>query len=81
MNIQETEFDSFIELKVQDLVSLIIEIEKLEFVDALQYLYESKLYLALIDETTKIWHLSTEKLFEMLKNEKTKNELEFPDYV
>ena len=81
MNIQETEFDSFIELKVQDLVSLIIEIEKLEFVDALQYLYESKLYLALIDESTKIWHLSTEKLFEMLKNEKTKNELEFPDYV
>ena len=56
MNIQETEFDSFIELKVQDLVSLIIDIEKLEFVDALQYLYESKLYLALIDESTKIWH-------------------------
>ena len=81
MNIQETEFDSFIELKVQDLVSLIIDIEKLEFVDALQYLYESKLYLALIDESTKIWHLSSEKLFEMLKNEKIKNVLEYPDFV
>ena len=81
MNIQETEFDSFIELKVQDLVSLIIDNEKLEFVDALQYLYESKLYLALIDESTKIWHLSSEKLFEMLKNEKIKNVLEYPDFV
>ena len=81
MNIQETEFDSFIELKVQDLVSLIIEIKKLEFVDALQYLYESKLYIALVDDSTKIWHLSTEKLFDMLKNEKQTNRLEYPDFV
>ncbi|MEI8271597.1 MAG: hypothetical protein WCG08_03165 [Paludibacter sp.] len=77
----EIEFDSFVELKVQDLVSLIIEIKKLEFVDALQYLYESKLYIALVDDSTKIWHLSTEKLFDMLKNEKQTNRLEYPDFV
>ncbi len=77
----QNEFDTYVELKVQDLVSLIIEYEKLEFVDALQYLYESKLYIALLDESTKIWHLSNEKLFEMLKIEKQTNKLIYPDFV
>lgn len=77
----QNEFDTYVELKVQDLVSLIIEYEKLEFVDALQYLYESKLYMALLDESTKIWHLSNEKLFEMLKIEKQTNKLIYPDFV
>ena len=75
------EFDTYVELKVQDLVSLIIEHEQLEFVKALQFLYESKLYSALLDESTKIWHLSNEKLFEMLKIEKQTNELKYPDFV
>jgi len=75
------EFDTYVELKVQDLVSLIIEHEQLEFVMALQFLYESKLYSALLDESTKIWHLSNEKLFEMLKIEKQTNELKYPDFV
>jgi hypothetical protein len=77
----QNEFDTYVELKVQVLVSLIIEYEKLEFVDALQYLYESKLYIALLDESTKIWHLSNEKLFEMLKIEKQTNQLIYPDFV
>jgi len=77
----QNEFDTYVELKVEDLVSLIIENEHFDFVNALQYLYESKLYRALLDESTKIWHLSNEKLFEMLKIEKQTNELIFPDFV
>lgn len=77
----ENEFDTFVELKVQCLVSLLIEHENLVFEDALQFLYESKLYNALLDESTKIWHLSNEKLFEMLLNEKQTNELTYPDFV
>lgn len=77
----QTEFDTYVELKVQDLVSLIIEHEQLEFVKALEFLYESKLYSALLDENTKIWHLSNEKLFEMLTIEKKTNELKYPDFV
>ena len=77
----QNEFDTYVELKVEDLVSLIIENEHFDFVNALQYLYESKLYRALLDESTKIWHLSNEKLFEMLKIEKQTNEFIFPDFV
>ncbi|MCX6308020.1 MAG: hypothetical protein NTY32_04005 [Bacteroidia bacterium] len=77
----ENEFDSFVELKIQSLVSLIVEHENLVFEDALQFLYESKLYNALLEEHSKIWHLSNEKLFEMLLNEKQTNELTYPDFV
>jgi len=77
----ETEFDTFVELKIQGLVSLIIEHEKIGFEDAIQFLYDSKLYNALLEEHSKIWHLSNEKLFEMLLNEKQTNELTYPDFV
>jgi hypothetical protein len=77
----DIEFESIVELKVQDLVSLIIECKSLAFEDALQYLYESKLYAALTDEGTKLWHLSTEKLFDMLKTEEETGKLIYPDFV
>jgi len=77
----KNEFEAFIELKIHDIISLTIDNEHLNFEDALQYLYESKLYAELIDESTKLWHLSAEKLFDMLKYEKQTNELIFPDYV
>ena len=75
------EFEPILELKISDMVALIIDREHLNFEEALQYLYESKLYARLIDESTKLWHLSAAKLFEMLHNEKQTNELIFPDYV
>lgn len=77
----EPEFDSLVELKVQDIVSLIIENEKMEFLAALEYLYVSELYLALVKESTKLWHLSAEKLYDLLKNEKLNKKLEYPDFV
>jgi len=77
----KNEFEAFIELKIHDIISLTIDNEHLNFEEALQYLYESKLYTELIDESTKLWHLSAEKLFDMLKYEKQTNELIFPDYV
>lgn len=77
----KNEFESIVELKVKDIISLTINHEQFKFADAIQYLYESKLYAALLDESTKLWHLSAEKLFEMLKMEKQTNELTYPDYV
>jgi hypothetical protein len=53
----------------------------MQFMDALPYLYATELYAALTNEQTKLWHLSTEKLYEMLKNEKLNNKLEYPDFV
>lgn len=75
------EFEPILELKISDIMALIIDRERLNFEEALLYLYESKLYAWLIDESTKLWHLSASKLFEMLHNEKQTNKLIFPDYV
>jgi hypothetical protein len=77
----KNEFEPFIELKIHDIVSLTMDRENLKFEEALQYLYESKLYAALIDESTKLWHLSAVKLFDMLTYEKQTHELIYPDYV
>ena len=78
----ENEFEVIVGLKVKDLVSLImVNIDMDDMVDAVQYLYESKLYLNLSNEDTKLWHLSTEKLYDMLKNEKETNILVYPDFV
>ncbi len=68
-------------LKVQDLVSFIIEKKNFKFIDAVYYLYESISYENLTNEETKLWHLSTPKLFEILEIEKTTKEFIYPDFV
>jgi len=78
---EESVFESVMPFKVQDLISLIVEKEQLEFDVALQYLYETKLYDALSVEDTKLWHLSSEKLYDMLVTEKETGELIYPDFV
>ena len=74
-------FRPIIPLKIQDLTSLIIERKQIEFQKAIQYLYSSKLYEALSNEETKLWHLSIEKLFDMLENEKRTRKIIYPDIV
>jgi hypothetical protein len=74
-------FESIMPLKVEDLISLIVEKHQLEFEAALIYLYDSKIYDALSVEETKLWHLSTEKLYDMLIVEKDTGELIYPDFV
>jgi|688.fasta_scaffold1729502_2 hypothetical protein len=75
------EFEALFPVKIQDLISLIIEREISDFNEAVQFLYESKLYEKLADEKTKLWHLSSEKLLEILLLEKRTGELIYPDYV
>ena len=74
-------FKSIIPLKIQDLAAMIMEQKQIEFRKAIQYLYNSKLYETLSNEETKLWHLSKEKLFDMLENEKRTNKIIFPDFV
>lgn len=78
---EDSVFESIMPLKVQDLISLIVEKRQFDFDIALQYLYESKLYDALSTEDTKLWHLSSEKLYDMLVTEKDTGELIYPDFV
>ena len=79
MNINE--FEALLPYRIQDIISLIIETKKISFEEAVQFLYESELYEALSDEKTKLWHLSSEKLLDMLLIEKTTGKLIFPDFV
>ncbi len=73
--------EALIPIKIEDFVSLIIERKQLVFEDAIVYLYDSKLYEALSNEETKLWHLSTPELFNMLENEKDTGDFEYPDIV
>lgn len=75
------QFESVIELKIRDMVALIIDRKQLSFDKAIQYVYESQLYTLLTDETTKLWHLSAIKLVGILIDEKEYKQLNLPDYV
>ena len=77
----DQEFESILQLKIQEITNLILVDHRHNFVSALNYLYSSKLYESLSDESTKLWHLSPEKLVDMLKMEKKSNELIYPDFV
>ncbi len=74
-------FDSLFHFKIQEIISVIIDTRQLNFNQAVEYLYSSKLYESLCDEETKLWHLSSEKLFEILEGEKTTNKIEYPDFI
>jgi len=78
---EQKAFNAINTYKIQDLISLIIEYKHFDFGRALSWLYNSKLYIALSDEETKLWHLSSYKLFDMLENEKRTGEIVFPDFV
>lgn len=75
------EFDALVELKIHDLVGQIMDRKNLDFEDAIAYLYNSTLYSLLVDENSKLWHLSDEKLLGMLIDEKEHKHLILPDYV
>lgn len=75
------EFDSFIKIKIQALVDRIMERKELSFEAALNYLYSSRTYKTLIIDNNKLWHFSTEKLYQILADEYKNNKISFPDYV
>lgn len=74
-------FKAILPLKIHDLISLINKNKNLNFNEALHYLYNSKLYEKLSEEESKLWHLSTAKLFLMLEDEKNTKMLTYPDFV
>jgi hypothetical protein len=81
MSNQVIDYKTLIPYKLIDIIQLIMNNKKKSFFEALHYLYGSKLYNALSNETTKIWHLSHYKLFDMLETEKQNRVLEFPDFI
>ena len=75
------QFNAILPIKIQDFISLIKKEKNLDFDKAISFLYSSILYEKLSDEETKLWHLSTEKLLDMLLIEKKTGKIEYPDFV
>lgn len=64
---------------IPEIISLIIEKEKLSDFDALNSFYQSKVYELLSIEETKMWHYSPLTLYMMWKDEKETGKIIFPE--
>ena len=74
-------YNVIIPYKIKDIIQLIMENKQKAFLQAIDYLYNSKLYEYLSNEETKFWHFSHYKLFDLLEEEKQNNFFEIPDFV
>lgn len=62
-----------------DLVAMICEKQNITDKEAIEKLYNSKLYAALENEETKVWQYSTQMLYSLFEQEMTSGKIEFPD--
>jgi len=73
-------FEALLPFIVAALMQKIIEQKKISQENAFFQLYHSRLYSFLDNEKTKVWHYSTEKLYQLFDEEITSGKLELPDY-
>ena len=73
-------FAAVLPVIVGGLVNKIIEETRAGEDEAFEKLYNSELYAALENETTKVWHYSVHRLFDLYQNEIHTGKLELPDY-
>ena len=76
----KAKFEALLPFIVSALLQKIMEREKIPQDEAFSQLYGSKLYCALDNEKTKVWHYSSEKLFQLFKDEMAAGKLELPEY-
>jgi len=73
-------FDALLPLIVTALIKKIIERKEITEEEVFSRLYESRLYLYLEEEATKVWHYSVEKLFQLFDEEMNTGKIELPEY-
>ena len=73
------EFTAIMPYISADLVGLIARKNNISEEDAVLKLYNSKLYSALEDESTKVWHYSTDMLYSLFEQEEQTGNIAFPD--
>jgi len=76
----KAKFEALLPLIVAALLQKIIERKELSQDEAFLRLYGSRLYCALDNEKTKVWHYSAEKLFQLFEEEMASGSLELPEY-
>ena len=70
---------AFLSVIIPRLLSKLTETKGITEQEAIQILYNSKLYEALEQEETKLWHLSVESLYSLLDEEMTTGIITFPE--
>lgn len=75
----QEQFKALMPLICADLVRTIAEKQHISESEAIKVLYNSKLYIALEQEDTKVWHYSTPMLYSLLEREQETGTLLFPD--
>lgn len=75
----QEQFHALMPVIAADVVRMIVEKEGIAEDAAIRMLYSSKLFAALEQEDTKVWHYSTPMLYDLLKQEISTGELRFPD--
>jgi len=76
----KAKFEALLPFIITALIQKIIERKKITQDEAFSALYGSRLYFALDDEETKVWHYSAEKLFQLFEGEMSTGNLELPEY-
>jgi hypothetical protein len=61
------------------IIKLLMDNRSLSLIEASDVLYNSQLYKALEDETTKVWRLSYPILYDLLEEELTTGKITYPE--
>lgn len=75
----ENRFSAILPIFLASLADRIANDFHLSEENAIEKLYASQLYAFLSDEKTKVWHFSTEKLFDLFCIELKTGKIEFPE--
>ena len=77
---EKAKFEALLPIIIADLMKKIVMRKRISHDEAFLRFYSSQLYIALDNEKTKVWHYSTDKLFELLEEEISEGKLELPEY-
>jgi hypothetical protein len=75
----DKKFESMLIFLVPEVVSIIVDTNKITETEATQMFYNSKVYELLEDEETKLWHFSPLTLFNMFDEEQKTGGITFPE--
>ena len=65
----ETIDSAMLPFKIQELISIVMDKKRMSEIDAMYYLYTSRLYERMEDPSAKLWYESTLNLYETLEAE------------
>ena len=72
-------FEVLLPIFITDLIKKSIEQKNILQDEAISLLYNSKLYDLLNDEESKVWHYSTDKLFQLFEEELNTGNITLPE--